>query len=179
MLPIYTHTKPGGRLKWSYAKSPGWRPFYVWPCVWSADLHLLIKSMVIHDTECPYWDQVSLNNTPNQIYSFIYIQQRVCNYWWVRTFIRPTSRLISNLLILFCSPLRLILLSNWVVRRYDVTFTSYQPQQFLILFGNFLYFIPKIPFISEQKNLVKWSELYDNLLSLWHIHDTFCEVRCP
>ena len=38
-------------------------PLYVWPCVWSADLHLLIKSMVIHDTECPYWDQVSLNNT--------------------------------------------------------------------------------------------------------------------
>ena len=33
------------------------------PDVWSADLHLLIKSMVIHDTECPYWDQVSLNNT--------------------------------------------------------------------------------------------------------------------
>ena len=24
--PIYTHTKPGGRLKWSYAKSPGWQP---------------------------------------------------------------------------------------------------------------------------------------------------------
>ena len=39
-------------------------PLYVWPDVWSADLHLLIfKSMVIHDTECPYWDQVSLNNT--------------------------------------------------------------------------------------------------------------------
>ena len=45
-------------------------PLYVWPDVWSADLHLLIKNMVIHDTECPYWDQVSLNNTnqtkPNQ-----------------------------------------------------------------------------------------------------------------
>ena len=26
-------------------------------------LHLLIKSMVIHDTKCPFWDQVSLNNT--------------------------------------------------------------------------------------------------------------------
>ena len=26
MLTIYTHTKPGGRLKWSYAKSPGWQP---------------------------------------------------------------------------------------------------------------------------------------------------------
>ena len=37
-------------------------PLCVWPYVWSADLHLLIKSMVIHDTECPYWDQVSLNN---------------------------------------------------------------------------------------------------------------------
>ena len=36
---------------------------FVWPDVWSADLHLLIKSMVIHDTECPYWDQVSLSNT--------------------------------------------------------------------------------------------------------------------
>ena len=23
---IYTHTKPGGRLKWPYAKSPGWQP---------------------------------------------------------------------------------------------------------------------------------------------------------
>ena len=41
-------------------------PLYVWPDVWSADLHLFIKSMVIHDTECPYWDQVSLNNTNKQ-----------------------------------------------------------------------------------------------------------------
>ena len=38
-------------------------PLYVWPDVWSVDFHLLIKSMVIHDTKCPYWDQVSLNNT--------------------------------------------------------------------------------------------------------------------
>ena len=42
-------------------------PLYVWPDVWSADLHLLMKSMVIHDTECPYWDQVSLNNTNQSI----------------------------------------------------------------------------------------------------------------
>ena len=42
-------------------------PLYVCPDVWSADLHLFIKSMVIHDTKCPYGDQVSLNNTkPNQ-----------------------------------------------------------------------------------------------------------------
>ena len=45
-------------------------PLYVRPDVRSADLHLLIKSMVIHDTECPFSDQVSLNNTnqtkPNQ-----------------------------------------------------------------------------------------------------------------
>ena len=31
---IYTHTKPGGRLKWSYAKSPGWQPtLYVAWCL--------------------------------------------------------------------------------------------------------------------------------------------------
>ena len=35
-------------------------PLYVWPHVWSADLHLFIKNMVIHDIECPYWDQMSL-----------------------------------------------------------------------------------------------------------------------
>ena len=38
-------------------------PLYVWPDAWSADLHLFIKSMVLHDTKCPYWDQLSLNNT--------------------------------------------------------------------------------------------------------------------
>ena len=47
-------------------------PLYVWPDVWSADLHLFIKSMVIHDTECPYWDQVSLNNT-NQTKPNLYV----------------------------------------------------------------------------------------------------------
>ena len=50
-------------------------PLYVWPVVWSADLHLLIKSMVIHDTECPYWDQVSLNNT-NQPTNLICVRSR-------------------------------------------------------------------------------------------------------
>ena len=43
---------------------------YVWPDVWSADLHLFIKNMVIHDIECPYWDQMSLNNT-NQTKPFL------------------------------------------------------------------------------------------------------------
>ena len=26
MLTLYTHTKPGGKLMWSYAKSPDWQP---------------------------------------------------------------------------------------------------------------------------------------------------------
>ena len=34
----------------------------MWPDVWSGDLQVL-KGMVIHDTECPYWNQVSFNNT--------------------------------------------------------------------------------------------------------------------
>ena len=36
-------------------------PLYVWPDVWSSDLQS-DKSMVIHDTESPHWDQVSINN---------------------------------------------------------------------------------------------------------------------
>ena len=38
-------------------------PLYVWPDVWSTDLHLFIKNMVIHDIECPYWDLMLLNKT--------------------------------------------------------------------------------------------------------------------
>ena len=34
----------------------------MWPDVWSGDCKFS-KSMVWHDTECPYWDQVSLKNT--------------------------------------------------------------------------------------------------------------------
>ena len=36
-------------------------PFYFWPYVCFVDLQE--KSMVTHNTECPYRDQVSLNNT--------------------------------------------------------------------------------------------------------------------
>ena len=55
-------------------------PHYVWPDVWSADLHVLIKSMVIHDTECPYWDQVSLNNTnqPTFMQRSVYFEKLLC-----------------------------------------------------------------------------------------------------
>ena len=36
-------------------------PLSVWPDVWSGDLQVQ-KSMVVHDTECPHWDRVLLNN---------------------------------------------------------------------------------------------------------------------
>ena len=53
-------------------------PLYVWPDVWSADLHLFKKNMVIHDIECPYWDQMSLNNTnqPNQLFLLVFIDMK-------------------------------------------------------------------------------------------------------
>ena len=39
-------------------------PLYVWPySVWSGDLQV-VENLFIHETEYPYWDQVSLNN-PN------------------------------------------------------------------------------------------------------------------
>ena len=58
----YSH-KPWGRLKWSYAVTRLTAHFmcglvsYMVTCKFR-------KKVVIHDTECPYWDQVSLKN-PN------------------------------------------------------------------------------------------------------------------
>ena len=41
-------------------------------CVFISDLVIwkFKKSMVIHDTECPYWDQVSSNNTNPTLFLF-------------------------------------------------------------------------------------------------------------
>ena len=63
-------------------------PFYVWPDVWSG-ICKLKKSMIIHDTECPYWDQVSLNNTnqtkpgwkPTLCVTW-------CLTWWFESFVK-------------------------------------------------------------------------------------------
>ena len=57
-----THTNPWGRLMWPYAITRLTAHFM---CGLTSDLAIckFRKGMVIHDTECPYWDQVSLNNT--------------------------------------------------------------------------------------------------------------------
>ena len=49
--------------------------FYVWPVVWCGDLQVW-KSMVIHDTECLYWDQVSQNSTQTTLCV------ACCLMWW-------------------------------------------------------------------------------------------------
>ena len=64
-----THTYPHNpplppQEDWSdHMQSPGWQPTLcvAWCLIWWFEKFR--KSMVIHDTECPYWDQVSLNNT--------------------------------------------------------------------------------------------------------------------
>ena len=62
--PIHIHANPAGRLKWPYAITR--------PTAHSASMCGLMsdwvickfrKCMITHDTECTYWDQVSLNNT--------------------------------------------------------------------------------------------------------------------
>ena len=65
-VSMFTHTYPHKHLrkiKVTICSHQADSPLYVWPDVWSGDLQVW-KSMVIHDTECPYWDQVSLND-PN------------------------------------------------------------------------------------------------------------------
>ena len=59
---IYTHTNPWGKLKWPHAIT---RLAAHYMCGLMSDLVICNsrKSMVIHDTECHYWDRVSLNNT--------------------------------------------------------------------------------------------------------------------
>ena len=65
---MYTHTNPWGRLKWPYAITRLTAHFV---CGLMADLVICKsrKSMVVHDTECPYWDQVSLNNTKPNLFT--------------------------------------------------------------------------------------------------------------
>ena len=72
-------------------------PLYVRPDVRSADLHLLIKSMVIHDTECPFWDQVSLNNT-NQTKPNLSVGQ----YLSIGCASADVSRNYNNIFLLQC-----------------------------------------------------------------------------
>ena len=70
---------------WSdHMQSPGWQPT-LWLDVWSGDLICKFrKSMVLHDTECPYWDQVSLNNTNQTCFCHI--------FKWIQFFKKINSR---------------------------------------------------------------------------------------
>ena len=52
---------------------------YVWPDVWSGDLQVQ-KTMVTHDTECPYWDQMSLT-----------IAKAICDFHKFKTGVGPYS----------------------------------------------------------------------------------------
>ena len=68
-VSMLTHTYPHKslrKIKVTICNHQADNSLYVRPNIWSGDLQVL-KSMVIHDTECPYWDQVSLNN-PNPLY---------------------------------------------------------------------------------------------------------------
>ena len=88
-------------------------PLYVRPDVRSADLHLLIKSMVIHDTECPFWDQASLNNT-NQ--TFTSLNRNVLPHYLKR------SEVISNAWAFRCT-------GNWYFWfKHDLGQMGYAPQ---------------------------------------------------
>ena len=71
-MNMLTHTyphKPLRKIKVTICNHQADSPLYVSSDVWFGDWRFR-KRMVIHDTECPYWDQVSLNNTnqlPNKL----------------------------------------------------------------------------------------------------------------
>ena len=64
LIHKYPH-KPLRKIKVTICNHQDDSQCYLWPYVHFGDLHE--KSMVIHDTECSYWDQVSLNNTNSTI----------------------------------------------------------------------------------------------------------------
>ena len=64
----HTHPyKPWGRLKWPHAIT---RLTSHFTCDLLSDLVMCKqkKSMVIHDTKCPHWNQVSLNNSNTNLH---------------------------------------------------------------------------------------------------------------
>ena len=61
-LPIHTHTNTWGRLKWPYAITI-MTAHFVRGLISDMVICKFRKFMVIHDTECPFWEQVSLNKT--------------------------------------------------------------------------------------------------------------------
>ena len=60
-LPIHTHTSPSGIYKWpsEITRLSAYIPLGARCIIWWFTNYF----MVIHDTWCPYWDQVALNNT--------------------------------------------------------------------------------------------------------------------
>ena len=56
----YPH-KPLRKIKVAICKHQASTPLYVWRDDWSGNLQAY-KKMVMHDTECPYWDQVLQSN---------------------------------------------------------------------------------------------------------------------
>ena len=74
-IPTYTPEE-----YWSdHMQTPGWQPVLcvAWCLIWL--FASLKKNIVVHDTKCPYWDQVSLNNT-NQTKPNL---RGLCGYIWV------------------------------------------------------------------------------------------------
>ena len=80
--------------------SPGWQPTLcvAWRLIWW--FASLEKSMVIHDTKCPYWGQMLLNNTsPTQPCKFckvppppplnITLSKKYGHTWHQMSFLRP------------------------------------------------------------------------------------------
>ena len=64
---MLTHThppKPPRKIKVTICSQQADSPLYAWSDVWSGDLQVQ-KSLVIHDTECPYWNQVIKQYKPS------------------------------------------------------------------------------------------------------------------
>ena len=71
---VHTRTTPCEKWR-SHLHSQSWQRTLcmVWCMIWW--LASTEKSLVMHDTECPYWDQVSLNNWNTNILYLLLLQR--------------------------------------------------------------------------------------------------------
>ena len=113
---MLTHTyphKPPKNIKVTICYHQVDSPIYLWPDVCFGDLQAKKKTVVIHDTECPYWDKVLLNNTnPNSTNhpNMLINREGRATCVWSYAVTRLTNHFIQTLCLIYFMKLQMSLL---------------------------------------------------------------------
>ena len=114
-VSMLTHTyphKPLRKNKVTICNHQADSPLNLWPDVWFGDCKF--RNVVLHDAECPYWDQVSLNNTnPSTLMTSSFQLKLILVSRWLQTGISFFAYCIFWHFLDFSLGLKLNPVSNW------------------------------------------------------------------